>query len=105
MRQALCAGCGKQYETGTREIYAKNDIGEPAEWARVMRGLANTPTPRQRTMTVNGAAFPLPIEHFDCDFCGTALMPGTPIVCVTVWQPERQQEPPIWETDYLEPQP
>ncbi len=112
-RQLLCAECGKNYQSSTtsagREILPRSPIGEPAEWERVVRGRATNPTPRTRTMYVNGVPTALPLEYFECDLCMKNLPLGTDVVAVTWWQPARlpapNVPPPDWEADYLEPAP
>jgi hypothetical protein len=75
---------------------------EPAEYARVVRGLARTPTPEQRLAFVNGAPIPFEPGQFECDSCNAVIKAGDPAVAVTVWL-EGRQEPPAWEPDYLAP--
>jgi hypothetical protein len=100
MRQVLCSGCGQPWRDGTYEALPASRDGEPAEWARVVRGLAGQPQASQRTIKVNDTAYPLPLTHYNCDGCDQPIVPGEPLVCVTVWMAGRP-EPPTWETAYL----
>lgn len=100
MRHLYCERCGERFPgEGVRELFARSQY-EPAEYGRVVRGLARTPTPQQRTAFVNGVPLPLAAGQFECDFCNTTITPGAPVVAITAWR-EDQQEPPAWEQDYV----
>lgn len=104
MRQLLCIPCGKTYRRGTYELYPPADH-EPGEWVRVVDGIAGTPAPAQRRMSINGAPLALAAGHYNCDFCNGQIRPGERVVAVTGWQPARGPEPGQWEAEYfaLEP--
>jgi hypothetical protein len=87
--------------TGSREIYARSPIGEPAEFERVTRGVAKIPDLAQRYMLLNGDRHELPPDSYNCDGCGCEIKPGEKCGTWTVWT-ESQREPPSWEGEYIE---
>lgn len=109
MRQMHCNACMKRpvfsdqpLREGTYELLAANHAtGEPAEWVRVIHGIARPPRPATRMMYINGDPLPLPLDAYECDNCNVAIYPGDVASCVTMWQPPRQPEPPRWEEAYL----
>ncbi len=96
----LCDDCMENKQPGTRLLLAKSPIGQPAEYERVVRGIAKVPNPKDRYVQVNGVKHPLPPDHFDCDNCGAEIKPGDKAGTWTVWTEGR----PIreWEHEYLE---
>ena len=101
MRHVRCEDCMKDKQPGTRMIYPASDIGEPAEFERVLLGIARTPEAGQRWMSVNGERKPLPLQHFDCDGCGKPILPGETCGTWTVWTSDQGGIVP-WEHEYLE---
>ncbi len=102
-RYAWCAECGKKYpEAATRLLlYPRSAAGEPAEYGRIVKGLAVTPSRSQRTMYINSVPHELSLSQFECDHCSAAILPGQPMTCLTIWH-EDQPVPPAWESDYLQ---
>jgi hypothetical protein len=102
MRQVLCRNCGTKYPTSELKILLmpRSSIGEPAEYARVMKGLAKVPTKEQRTIHVNDIPMPLENGHYNCDLCMTKIYPDDNATCVTIWV-EGQQVPNLWEHDFI----
>jgi len=89
-------------EPGTHLLYPRSPIGEPAEFERVMRGIAQMPTQDVRWMSVNGVKQNLPMDHWDCDGCGGPIKPGDRCGTWTVWTEEHGGIAP-WEHAYLMP--
>ena len=99
-RQLLCASCGHGKAAGVRTFFERSDLGEPAEYGRVVWGVARRPDTSQRVMTVNGAPIQLPGDVYDCDGCGCAIRPGERACAQSIWT-ERQTPVPAWERAYL----
>jgi hypothetical protein len=99
MRHLLCEACGKDTPEGRRLVFEATPY-EPAEWQRVVRGVARTPRPEQRVIYVNGEPFPQTPGQYECDRCNAPIAPGQPATCQTVWRAD-QAEPPAWEDEYL----
>lgn len=100
-RLLLCAECGKDKRQGL--LYPATNL-EPAEYGRVTFGLARKPTASQRTVVISSdlgsESHVLSLDSFDCDDCGSAILPGTDAAAWTIWVGEN--EPGHWEADYLE---
>jgi hypothetical protein len=99
-RRLLCAGCGDERREGLRVALAASELGEPAEWERIVKGRAHAPTTEQRTMFVNGEPLHLAMDGYDCDRCGGAIKPGDEACAETIWLDGRP-EPPAWESEFL----
>jgi hypothetical protein len=100
MRHILCEGCaGKHSGEGRRMLLAATAF-EPAEYERIMVGIARTPTPDQRVMTIGTEAMKLAPGYFNCDDCNERIMPGEPATARTVWVADR--EPAPWEHEFLD---
>lgn len=80
-QRLVCPGCALRPKNFRGEILAASEIGEPAEWARVVHGVA-----RQATWV--------------CDQCGQRIVTGQRAACETVWL-AGQPEPAAWEVEYL----
>jgi hypothetical protein len=104
MRHLLCATCAKDKQNGTRQIYARSPIGEPAEFERIVWGVAKTPTAEQRTMSVNGEPMTLTAGQFDCDLCNAPIRPGERACAQSVWAEGGMWAKGIghWESEFLE---
>lgn len=102
MRKVLCTSCGSRFPESmmAKQIYPRSEYGEPAEFQRVIKGKALSPAPEQRVIYVNDQPHKLETGHYDCDLCGAKIKPGDDITCWTVWT-ERQQEPNLWEHQYV----
>ncbi len=101
MRRLLCKDCIKGKESGTRQILPRTNLGEPAEFERVVRGVARTPKSNQRYIEINGEKHILPDDHYDCDNCGSEIKPGEPCGAWSVWT-EEQGGIVEWEAAYVE---
>ena len=101
MRHVRCEQCGAGKETGTRMLYPASEIGEPAEYERVIWGVARTPQSDQRWMAINGDRKPLPLDHYNCDGCRRHIKPGERCFCWSIWTADRP-EISEWESAYLE---
>jgi len=103
MRHVLCGKCldDKHKQPGTRLIYPRSDIGEPAEYERVMIGVAKTPQASQRYIAINGVKETLPLDVYNCDSCNADIRPGERTGTWTVWT-EETGEPIPWESEYIE---
>jgi hypothetical protein len=88
-------------EPSVRKILERSDIGEPAEFQRVVLGIARTPTPDQRWIAVNGVKEPLPLHPYNCDGCNAEIKPGEECGAWSVWT-EDMKEVPRWEDQYIE---
>lgn len=100
--QLLCLSCAQEYmPAGTRQILARSEE-EPAEYQRLVMGVANKPNPATHVITVNAATFPLDPSFYICDHCNVAIKPGDRCAGWTVWA-EHMLEPPAWEGEYLVP--
>ena len=105
MRYFLCQNCTtKHLPAGTREIYKRSPIGEPAEIQRLVLGTARQPQQSQRFVTVdsetNSETNLLSTDFYNCDSCYAEVKPGDPCSCWSVWN-EHQQPLPAWEDDYI----
>ncbi len=100
MRQLLCRACGWDQAPGRRMLLGRGALDEPAEYERVVRGLALRPAAEQRIVRVNDEAFQLGVEAYDCDRCSVHIAPGDSAVAWTVWRSD-QLEPGAWEHEYL----
>lgn len=105
MRSLRCARCALHETRGLTTVPANQD--GPAERIRVLDGIARTPTPAQRTITIyrGGTAerSQLPAGHYDCDLCGEPIRPGEPATTITAWIIRPDHEPPFWEPEYIDP--
>ena len=100
MRHVRCEKCMDKKIPGTRLICPRSQMGEPAEFERVILGTARQPEQSQRWISINGVRENLPTEHFNCDGCGAHIKPGENCGAWTVWT-EEQQEPPAWEGEFI----
>ena len=100
-REFLCITC-RDDQPGRRMLFAASREG-PEEWGRFVVGIARKPQPEQRVIKVNGEAVPLVLDVWTCDGCGATIRPGDRAGTRTVWMPDDGSEPPVWETEYLEP--
>ncbi len=102
MMYVLCGECVKKKEPGTRLIYERSEIGEPAEFQRVTVGTARRPKAEQRYIKVNNEKTDLDLGYYNCDTCNAEIRPGDLCGAWTVWTEETG---PIafWEGEYLEP--
>lgn len=99
-RRVLCESCTeKKMPAGEREIYARCDEG-PAEFQRLIVGVAKMPTAVSRFMTVNGKRIFLPPDQFDCDQCSAAIKPGDKCSAQTIWC-EGQDKIEGWEEEFI----
>lgn len=108
-RQIWCDACGQRphfgaglLKIGRYELLPESNFGEPAEWVRVVKGIARRPTPEQRVMTINDEAFPLNPDSYTCDDCNADIKPGQVAWCVTVFTPGYRGEPAAWESAFVE---
>lgn len=101
VRQLRCEKCIAPRQAGTRTIYPRSAIGEPAEFERVLIGRAKVPQLNQRWMELNGERQSLPTEYYNCDGCGAEIKPGELCGTWSVWT-EDMQPVPAWESSYLE---
>lgn len=101
MRHLCCEKCIENRQPGTRMVYPVSEIGEPAEYERVVIGIARVPKTEQRWMSINGQREELPIDHYDCDFCGGEIKPGQKAGARSMWT-DHMSEIPEWESEYLE---
>jgi len=100
-QKLLCDECGSKYEpTLKKEVYARSDF-EPAEYIRVIKGIAKIPTREQRMMYINGEPLPLDMDGYDCDMCHAKIMPDDKATCLTIWT-ERRPTPALWEKDFIQ---
>jgi hypothetical protein len=110
MRHVLCGKCAKGKIAGTQLAFAAGSEG-PAEYERVVFGLARQPTPDQRTISIGGGdtiadayanTQPLALRPgvYNCDMCNREIHPGERICCYSAWLADH--EIPPWEDDYLE---
>lgn len=101
-RQLLCVDCAlRRLPAGTRRIQERSEEGEPAEYQRLVVGVAKAPNPETHVITVNEAVYPLDPSFYICDDCNAAIRPGDRCAGWTVWL-EWMEEPPEWEGDFLE---
>lgn len=84
-----CAKCAKDKQAGTRKVFEASVWGEPAEYERVVKGIARAPRAEQRVVFINRAAYPMSQGQYDCDNCWTVWLDG-------------MEEPAAWENEYLE---
>lgn len=106
-RRVLCVDCGGEMNLSphtAKQILPRSDIGEPAEFERIVTGFALVPQPSQRQIFVNEKAYPLEGGHFNCDRCNSKIFPGKKVFCVSIWN-ERQKEPGPWELAYAKEMP
>lgn len=101
MRHILCAKCMEGKTPGTRQTHARSDIGEPAEFERVVAGIAKKPRQIQRMISVNGVCSYLSLEFFNCDRCDGEIRPGDKAGAITAWT-EATVLIAEWEREYLE---
>lgn len=99
-RHLLCAECSDGKIAGSRQIMARSDLGEPAEFERVVFGIAIPPLPHNRILRVNGEPFPLPPDQYECDDCSAVIKPGDKACARSIWTSEMNPVPP-WEHEYL----
>ena len=100
MRRVLCYACGMKYPpVGTRQIYEASN-GEPAEFQRLIAGLAKQPQKAQRTIHINGIPEELSPEFYECDNCSAHIKRGDRCFAWSVWN-EFMEEIPKWEHEYL----
>jgi hypothetical protein len=104
-KRVLCADCGKRHPVShlKKEIFGRSEIGEPAEYSRVMKGKALEAAPSQRVIYMNDVPHKLEAGHYDCDLCGGKIKPGDNVTCLTIWN-ERQATPGVWEIQYMIPE-
>jgi len=96
----ICPNCAQCYlPEGTRLIFSRTEF-EPAEFQRLVTGLAKTPTKEQRQMKVMGEWIALDSSCYECDFCNTKILPGSKCAALTVWL-DTQKEPKHWEDDFI----
>lgn len=77
MRVLLCAECGKRKKPGERIIPASAD--GPAEYERVVFGMARQPLASQRVIDVvtdHVQRLTLPNDYHNCDACNREIRPG-----------------------------
>lgn len=101
MRHIRCAKCMEGKQEGTRQLYPRSEIGEPAEFERVVIGVARQPQRDQPWMSINGDKRDLPLEFYNCDGCNAQIKPGDRCGCWTVWTEDMGGIVP-WEHEYLE---
>lgn len=100
-RRLLCVQCGRDRGSdGTRLLYSASELGEPAEYERVVWGHAKHPTRDQRRLYVNGEPIELDLGGFDCDRCGARINPGDRACCSTAFL--EGQAIGQWEKEYLQ---
>jgi hypothetical protein len=104
MKYIICKTCLSERQIGNRKLRDRSPIGEPAEFERVSMGVAKQPKPEQRFMTVNEERVELAPDIFNCDSCNTEIRQSEQCGAWTVWTDE-QNEPPMWEAEYMELQP
>lgn len=100
MRNVLCETCMQERgPSGTRQIFAGGF--EPAEYERVLRGVAKAPQSSQRYIKVNDERRDLPVEFYNCDSCNAEIRAGDRCGTWTVWT---DVTGPIgdWEQEYIE---
>ncbi len=102
MRHLLCRDCAKKKSPGTRLLYPASESEGPAEYERVLHGIARTPTANNRWIAINGVRVQLPLDSFVCDICNAPIKPGDSCAthCVRT-QTSRPIEP--WEHEYIQP--
>lgn len=82
-RYLVCEKCGTKYKPGMRQIYPASEIGEPAEFERVVTGVINSD---------KGA--------FVCDFCNVPLRSRQHVCARTIWT-GIDVAPELWEHNYI----
>jgi hypothetical protein len=103
MMHVLCASCIELHgPSGERQIRPRSASisGEPAEYERVLRGIALTPQSTQRYILVNDTKKDLPLDYYNCDLCNAQIRPGEPCGTWTVWT-DATGPIPAWEHEYL----
>jgi hypothetical protein len=102
MRDVLCIKCAQKHlPTGTRQIYPRSALGEPAEFQRLVLGKAKQPTQENRYIAVDGVKDLLDTSFWNCDTCNAEIRPGEPCACWSVWREDMQPIGP-WEDQYIE---
>jgi hypothetical protein len=101
-RQLQCEACAAQKKEGKRIACEAEGI-MPAEWERVIWGVARHPRTEQRWMTINGDRMPLPMAAYNCDLCSAEIVPGQRACAWTIWA-DGMAEPPAWEDQFLIPE-
>jgi hypothetical protein len=86
---------------GTRLAYPRSAIGEPAEYERVMKGIARQPQAEQRWVSINGDRHTMTLDFYNCDTCNAEIRPGEPAGCWSVWTEEQAGRIPDWEQEYI----
>ena len=105
MRHLLCEECGEDTtangprKEGTRILYPASIEG-PAEYERVVWGVARTPQLSQRVIYMNGAPQQLTTDEYTCDRCGNSILPGAWCCAWSVWTDLRSVIEP-WEAEYM----
>ncbi len=100
-RQLLCAKCSARKREGTRMVLARSAYGEPAEYERVLFGVAIEPLPRNRVVRINGQPIPMTPHQYDCDHCSAVIRPGDLACAWSIWT-EDMEPTAAWEHEYLE---
>lgn len=104
MRSLLCRTCGLRTtasaiaENITRIIPANED--GPAEFERIIWGTARHPKKSQRQRTVNGKVEALSPGAYDCDQCGSPILPGADACCYSAIDAGRRIAP--WEAEFID---
>ncbi len=100
MRRILCYACGTKYlPVGTRQTHEAS-TEEPAEFQRLIAGVAKQPQQTQRTITINGVPMKLTLEYYECDNCAAHIKHGDRCFAWSVWN-ECMSPVPKWEHEYL----
>lgn len=101
MREILCKECTKKHlPEGTRKIYERSKLGEPAEYQRLIVGRALIPSFTQRTVLINNHPTLLDLTFYNCDDCNKEIRPGDECSCWSVWT-EEQEPTPEWESRFI----
>lgn len=106
MRWIVCTACAQRKEpAGTREILARSPEGEPAEFQRLIYGIAKSPQLSQRRVVITRQAITethqMDISYYNCDSCNLIIHPGQLCACWSVWTDE-QEPTAAWESEYIE---
>ncbi len=99
-RELLCRKCVDKFKPGVTPV--KTDRGF---FRRSTLGITKQPEPHLREITIHtenkSETKQLPLSNYDCDACGKPVGPGVESIAITTWNSEREDEPPMWEEEYL----
>ncbi len=99
MRRVLCLKCAEGKTEGTRMLYPSNGL-EPAEYERVVFGVAKPPLPKNRIAYLNGNPIQLEHNQYECDSCSAVIHIGDRCCAWSVWTDTTPLMMP-WEHEFL----